>query len=585
MKLILSVLFITFTLFGNTNINILGNASEDIEPQNTIKKYFTTRLALGIDVKKHQLRKYYKKSNNHLIWIKNNLVTSIGKQLITQIKNDKLADKFAKKRLNIDQIDQLLEKEDEYGALSNEDAIKLDFLLTYAYDEYMNYLSYGDFRWDIFQKELKNIYEKTEIMANWRRTKFFPKKIKLLEEAIAQNDITLALDKPKITYPNASKMLDEIEKYEKIIENGGYVKIPSIKVLKLNMKHKIVPLLRQRLFQSGDLSEVDYALSTNEEPSVVEDGKEKKLEDKRLVYNEVLFNAVKSFQKSHGLQVDGIIGRDTIRHLNIPLKKKIAQIKINLLRMRWLPRDLGEKYLLVNIPDFRLYYYDHNKEVLNLPVIVGNKTHPTPVFSHKLTTVVLNPYWRVPQRIVQREIIPKLQENPTYLVSRGMNIHETWDQKSQTYDPTTIDWSQYMQTPEQKEQKIYPEVPYRFIQIPSKKNPLGKMKFLFHNRYSVYIHDTSAKHFFKRRQRAFSHGCIRLQTPYKLLKTIAQEDSRLDYDKAVEVLKDIEKKEIALGSKIPVHIVYLTAWMDDNGVMQYRDDIYGYDRLQGKILF
>ncbi len=585
MKLIISIMLITFSLFGNTGINILGYASQNIEYQTTIKKYFTTRLALGIDVKKNILKKYYKKSNQHLIWTDNDSLIAISKDLIGAIKKDKLLYPLSFEKLNIKQIDELLEKKQEYESLSVEDTIKLDFLLTYAYDQYMNFLSFGDFNWSHFQKQLKDKYDKTEITYNWRRTKYFPKKLTLLEQSIAEKDIYIALNNPKIAYKNSTKLYEQIAKYEELLKDGGYVKIPSIKVLKLNMKSNIVPFLRQRLLQSGDLSQENFDLTINDEPSVLDENPTVQVEDKRLIYDEILFNAVKSFQKRHGLEVDGIIGRDTIRHLNISLKHKITQIKINLLRMKWLPRDLGEKYLIVNIPDFKLYYYDDNKEVLNLPVVVGNKTHPTPIFSHKLTTVVLNPYWRVPQRIVQREIIPKLQENPEYLVSRGMNIHESWDQKSQTYDPTTIDWSQYLQTDEQKEQKVYPEVPYRFIQIPSKKNPLGKMKFLFHNRFSVYIHDTSAKHYFKRRQRAFSHGCIRLQTPYKLLKTIANEDRRLDYDKAIDVLKDIEKKEITLASKIPVHIIYLTAWIDDNGIMQYRDDIYGYDKLQAKMLF
>jgi murein L,D-transpeptidase YcbB/YkuD len=583
MKLFLSILFITFTLSGNTSISILGYPSDNIEYQNTIKEYLTTRLALGIDVKKNVLKRYYKKSNNHLIWIKDNNLSPQAKELIEQIKQDKLLTKKSKNSLNIDMIDMLLQKQQEYQSLNIQDSIKLDLLLTFAYDQYMNYLSYGDFNWRKFQDYLKNIYEKTEVMKNWRRTKFIPKKIALLEESIEKKGIKIALDYPQITYKNSNKLIEQIAKYEDIIKNGGYVKVPSVKVLKLNMKNKIVPVLRQRLLQSNDLSQEDFDSIVNEEPSVIDENSV--IEDKRLIYDEALFNAVKSFQRSHGLQVDGVIGRDTIRHLNISLEEKIAKIKINLLRMRWLPRDLGKKHLIVNIPDYRLTYIENNKEVLNLPVVVGDRKHPTPVFSHKLTTVVLNPYWRVPQRIVQREIIPKLQENPEYLVSRGMNIHETWDQKSQTYDPLSIDWSLYLQTPEQKEQKIYPEVPYRFIQIPSKKNPLGKMKFLFHNKFSVYIHDTSAKSLFKRRQRAFSHGCIRLQTPYKLLKTIANEDKHLDYKKSVEVLKDIKREEILLDSKIPVHIIYLTAWMDDNGVMQYRDDIYSLDKIQQNIFF
>jgi murein L,D-transpeptidase YcbB/YkuD len=166
-----------------------------------------------------------------------------------------------------------------------------------------------------------------------------------------------------------------------------------------------------------------------------------------------------------------------------------------------------------------------------------------------------------------------------------MNIHPDWNIKSETIEPTDINWTQFAQNEEQKEKKIYPELPYRFIQVPGDKNPLGKMKFLFRNKYMVYIHDTNTRHFFKRRKRAFSHGCIRLHNPNKLLATIEEKEKALDPKKDKEILEGIEQTEFSLNKKIPIHIIYLTTWVDDNNNIQFRDDIYGYDKVQRDILY
>ena len=150
------------------------------------------------------------------------------------------------------------------------------------------------------------------------------------------------------------------------------------------------------------------------------------------------------------------------------------------------------------------------------------------------------------------------------------------------YDTTSVDWSMYLDNDLIGDNKA---APMRFIRIPGKKNPLGKMKFLFPNRFAVYLHDTPFKRYFKNNRRALSHGCIRLSRPHDLLKSIAEEDKRIDYDNAKEILADVEKTDFGLSKKIPVHIVYLTSWIDDSGKVQFRDDIYNYDKMQGKLLY
>ncbi len=273
---------------------------------------------------------------------------------------------------------------------------------------------------------------------------------------------------------------------------------------------------------------------------------------------------------------------EILSRLNIPIEKKIKKMRINLERMRWMPRSLGEKYLIVNIPDYKLKMYNNGEKKLDMAVVVGEYKNPTPIFSHKMSSIVLNPYWRIPQRIVKREIIPKLAEDPNYLTDRDIKVFENWSHKSMEFDMSSVDWSMYLDNDLIGNTQ---QAPMRFIQIPSNQNPLGRMKFMFPNRYSVYLHDTPYKKLFKNNKRAYSHGCIRLSRPHDLLKTIAEEDSRVDYTKAKEILTDIEKTDLDLTKKIPVHIVYLTSWIDDNGKVQFRDDVYRYDKMQGNLLY
>jgi len=483
-----------------------------------MQKYFKTNQKIDINIRKRPLRPYYKQSQYQLIWFEKNRLSPIAQDLLEVAQTDKIISENIKKNFNIDAIEELL-FEHKSRLLTLKEHLQLDLLLTNLYDKYMNSVARGSIDWSEFKKNLDSLMEKRDIMANWEKYSAKINKPKLLQETLHSQDFSHSMRVTDHSYPNAGKLYNQLTYYENILKDGGYIKVPTLtKSLKNGMSSSIVPFLRERLIQSDDLIVQTDEITTAgaqadiQEPLApnVEDEYQKNSDDK--TYNNELILAVKSFQKSHGLAVDGVCGPDTIRHLNISVESKIDQIKVNLERMRWMPRELGKDYLIVNIPDYNLRYFKNEKEMLRLPVVVGTKKHPTPIFSHRLSTVVLNPYWRVPKRIVQREIIPKLVRNSSYLSNKDMNIHENWDTKSEIYEPTDINWTQFAQTDLQKKEKFYPDVPYKFIQTPGKKNPLGKMKFMFYNKYMVYLHDTSAKYIFNRRQRAYSHGCIEFST-------------------------------------------------------------------------
>ena len=223
--------------------------------------------------------------------------------------------------------------------------------------------------------------------------------------------------------------------------------------------------------------------------------------------------------------------------------------------------------------------FENNEKRIDMAIVVGERKHPTPIFSDNMSYIVLNPNWNIPESITKKELLPKLLKDPNYLTSKGIDIYEGWHKESEKVDTTKIIDALILE--EDVEQR------FRFIQGPGEENPLGKIKFMSPNKHSVYMHDTNAKNLFANAQRAYSHGCIRLSKPDLLLSTIAQDDKNLNLEKINTILdEELEKdKSIGLNKKIPVHIVYLTAWIDEEGNLQFREDIYNYDSMQKELFF
>lgn len=634
-KFVLSALFLSSSLFATTDIkpseikqevlnekyvkvdNIAPSLEEIFinDSTQTVKKLLSYRKIPNSFLSKSSIKNYYKNFNNQLIWSDKNGIKDISITLLETIKNDPVLKPNIKKAFNLEKILKELTKLEKTDDKYLESMTKIDFMLTSIYDKYMRYLSKGYINWKGFKRELRKLDEKEEILADWEKFNVNKNTAKLLKEAIIQNDLSFAFNEVNYTYPKAKELASTINDFEKLSLEGGYIKLPKFKKLTLGDTSDIVKILRERLLQSKDLKENTCDIQNDITPDTISQiqRKEDNLQvnaqvanavkpDTCEVYDEDLKEAVISFQKNHGLLADGIVGPTTRKYLNISVESKIAKMRLNLERMRWLPRSLGEKYLLVNIPDYRLKMYENNEVKLDMKTVVGTRKNPTPIFSNEMSFIVLNPYWRIPPRIVKREIIPKLVKNPSYLDGRGIRLHENWDHNSAEFDLNSIDWSLYdenrvattnitttivngeeVQTEEVVEPEKGPTM--RFIQIPSDKNPLGRMKFMFPNKYAVYLHDSPAKRYFNYTKRAYSHGCVRLAEPKELLKAIASRDDNLDFDKASNILEDIEKTQIGLKKKIPVHMVYLTSWVDENNNLQFRDDIYKYDKIQKRLMY
>ena len=278
-----------------------------------------------------------------------------------------------------------------------------------------------------------------------------------------------------------------------------------------------------------------------------------------------LQDAVQAFQGDYGLNADGVVGAMTLDAINAPVESRLAAVTVNLERMRWLNRTPEPRYLFVNIPDFTVRLIEDGKTTWELKVVVG-KTHvtETPEFSGVVKYMVVNPTWHIPDSIAIRDYLPKLQKDPMVLKRQNIRL---LTRGGTEIDPRLVDFNQY--TPE--------SFPFRIKQRPSDDNALGKVKFLFPNQNSVYMHDTPHRDLFARDVRAFSNGCIRLQKPYELADIVLQGQVS-DPQAAFEaMLATGKEKTVTLERTIPVHIDYRTVWFDDAGTVHYRPDVYGRD--------
>ncbi len=278
-----------------------------------------------------------------------------------------------------------------------------------------------------------------------------------------------------------------------------------------------------------------------------------------------LQQSVEQFQSDYGLNDDGVVGAMTLAAINAPVETRLAQVVVNLERLRWMNRDLGARYLMVNIPDFTVNLIEGGASVWNSKVVVG-KTNvtETPEFDGVVRTMVVNPTWHIPDSIAIRDYLPKLQRDPMVLKRQNIRL---LTRGGTEINPKLVDFTQY--TPE--------NFPFRIKQRPSDDNALGEVKFLFPNEFSVYMHDTPHRELFAREVRAFSNGCIRLQKPVELAHIVLTGQVP-DPAATYEALHATGKEHaVALQRPIPVHIVYRTVWFDDTGAAHYRPDVYGRD--------
>jgi L,D-transpeptidase YcbB len=291
------------------------------------------------------------------------------------------------------------------------------------------------------------------------------------------------------------------------------------------------------------------------------------LEDANTPTAETIGDAVQSFQSHHGLSPTGRLDRATVTAMNVPLAERIRQVRLNLERWRWMPDDLGYRHLVVNIPEFHLKAFEGQREVLDMRAIVGREGDETPVFSREMTTVVFSPYWNIPETIATDETLPEIANDPGFLERNNIEVVHAGGESPEVVDPTSIDWS---------DEEILQGLSFR--QRPGERNALGLVKFLFPNPQNVYVHDTPGDHLFSRIGRTFSHGCIRIEQPITLAEYLLRDQHQWSPEAIHAAMNAGTEKHVKITRPIPIHLTYFTAWTDANGGVNFRDDVYGYDR-------
>ncbi|WP_207425414.1 murein L,D-transpeptidase [Pedobacter sp. SYSU D00535] len=326
-------------------------------------------------------------------------------------------------------------------------------------------------------------------------------------------------------YDLLSKALQDYEKI-KDKEDWTPISLGDKSALKLHDQEPVIKDIKKRLSVLGDYR----AMNHND------------------VFTAKLEEAVRSFQERHGLEPDGVIGPGFLKELNTPIENRIRQIQVNMDRLMRENTEASGRHIVANIPEFKLYVYEGNREALSMDIVVGKTTNKTVVFSDVMKHIVFSPYWNVPESIVRNEILPAIKRNPRYLRMNQMEIVGNKDG--------------------------IPEI----RQKPGAKNALGRVKFMFPNQYNIYFHDTPAKSLFERNKRAFSHGCIRVSQPFELAKYLLKDQREWTDDAIKKAMYSGTEKWVNLEQPVPVSISYYTAWVDSDGEVNFREDIYGHDK-------
>ena len=330
------------------------------------------------------------------------------------------------------------------------------------------------------------------------------------------------------------KLLKEkLEKYYAIAKQGGWPQITATaKQLKKGASSPEVQLLKQRLLLTGDMEA-----------------------DTTPVFNDLAEAGIKNFQQRFGYTPTGILTDGQIKDMNVPVINRIQQLLINMGRMQWMINEPKGKMIVVNIPEFILHVKDGAQKVFDMNVVVGKEGHNTMMFTGNLNQVVFSPYWNLPPSIVKKEILPAMERNPNYLASHNMEV-------------TGNDGG-------------LPVI----RQLPGDDNSLGKVKFLFPNSFNIYFHDTPAKSLFNKDKRAYSHGCIRLSEPEKMANYLLKDDAQWSPEKISTAMNSGEEKFVKINNPVPVLITYYTAWVDENNLLHFADDIYGHDKAVVEKMF
>jgi len=421
---------------------------------------------------------------------------------------------------------------------------RLDLLLTNSMVRLVRFIVQGDVDWNLVQQKLKILKESDDVRADWEmQLKDFPSQPDLVN-AIANGTINAYLKSLLPMKERYTKLVDLLRNY-KVMDKFPKIKYSNSPLEPGDWSSRI-PEVKKRLQITGDYP---------------------KNADLSWTFNKQLEHAVRTYQKRYLLEINGKVDKQTTYYLNQPLHKNIQAIITNLDKTKLYPRTFESEHVEVNIPDFNLRYYRNGQKLIKMGIVVGRMDRPTPLFSDKIEYMVLNPTWTVTDNLIKRDLIPVLKEQPDYLTKHNIHVFQGKQEVEVNYEML----AQYIDSDKR--------VPYRFVQYPGEDNALGRVKFMFPNKYAVYLHDTDNKSLLSRRYKLYSSGCMRVDKPFKLLDILlTHAKGEYSQEKIDEILASNKPTTVRLKKAIPVHILYFTVYEED-GLAYFKNDIYSYDKI------
>ncbi len=537
MKNILKILLIALVLISckkenkiiATNIKT-QNYTDIFLDESAINSFFKNNPERENVIKEVNL--FYMNRNYQFAWFNKNGMTQAVPNFQNQLQNysNDFDDKTFKNK-QLDTLITMIKTNPDKKEIDKNQREKLELILTTTFFKYS-------------EKAFAGI-SKNSRKLDW----FIPRAKKnfqvMLDSLVLKDENDKTYEPVNLYY---SKLKEKLSLYRDIQKKGGFPVIKSNQefLTKTEIDSTILQV-KKRLVLTGDL----------------------KINDNNVIYTMPLVKAISNFQQRVGLPENGELNFKTIAEMNKTVDFRIKQMLVNLERLRWVPVEIENDYLLVNIPEYKLHVFENKKLIWETNVVVGKAAKQTSIFRGNISKIILNPFWNVPTSIANKEILPQLKRNRNYLSRNNMEVVLG----GKVVDTRTINWNKYS------------KIPFEIRQKPGNDNSLGKMKFLFPNSFSIYLHDTPSKELFDRNKRDFSHGCIRVKNPKKLALYLLRNDNIWNEENVDKVLKTNISTEIAIKPTIPVYITYFTAWVDINGNLNFRNDIYNLDDELAKEIF
>ncbi len=524
-------------------INNIHQLSKDLTDNPETLGQFLGDVNLDNDLRSY-LQSFYAQRAHELAWIRLSDIKPDAKSLIDEVRKahehglDSTIYNLKKIKVLYDTLYSNPGADEQLAA----QFLKLDYIFTASYLSFASHLSGGvidpeiaDSNWVHYRKEVE-----------WHT---------YLQKALEDGNIEASLKELVPKNPQYALLKEKLAEYRAKAEKEEKPElIPSTATIKPGDSSEAIGLVKKRLIFWDDLNE-------------------SALDSKSInVYDEQLENAIIKFQARHGILEDGKLGPETISMLNASLQSRIDQIALNMERLRWLPEEIGSHYVWVNIPEYEVKIINNGKEDLRMKVIVGERMNATPIFSDTMEFLVFSPTWTVPKSISTEEMLPKIKEDEDYFEDKNLLLYESWSSGAKEIDPDDVNWKKI-----DKE-----DFEFKIVEKPGKDNALGSVKFMFPNSEAIYLHDTPTDHLFEETERGFSHGCIRVEKPKELAEYLLEEndDEKWDIEKISEYMELDTPTTVTLKKKLPVHIVYHSAWVDEEATIHFRKDIYSHDRTQ-----